>query len=81
MAVDQYGYTLPETNISQGNWAGPQKEIIVFHLYPFSGAKMLVSGRVTPLVGVITLVPHLFSAIYKGETTPFITCRVPPFVL
>ena len=45
----------------------------------FQGGPLLViSGVITPITRVITPATHWFSAIYRGEITPFIIGRVPP---
>ena len=61
--------TLPETNIAPENeWLEDDPFLLVFGL--FSGAKMLVSGRVytlTPLIGVKeTPGKPFFLAVYRG---------------
>ncbi len=36
-------------------------------------------GPTTPIIRVVTPLPHLYSAVYRGPITPFITNSGPPF--
>ena len=42
------------------------------------GPVLVINGVITSISRVITPVTQLFSAIYRGPITPFITSRGPP---
>ena len=47
--------------------------LIYLHVYKVGPGKPATSRVITPVMGGITPVTHLFSAIYRGSITPFIT--------
>ena len=63
---------------TRGRRPTPRDNFRIPRIYRWTKNQLIINGVITPISRIITPVTLLFSAIYRGPITPFVTSRAPP---